>query len=152
MNNESILGCFVSGPTINFDATPAEEIQADEQGALFRSYIWGEKGIDNLFKKLKSQDYGKDMKLILFQFYIKPHPIELENIKEVESYRKKECSIGLSVIINNDNFFNKTEFERYEFLKITILHRLDLLENVVLKKKLDTKIELLRFNVLKLFK
>lgn len=151
MNNESILGCFVSGPTISFDATSAEEIQADEQGALFRSYIWGEKGIDNLFKKLKSQDYGNDLKLILFQFYINPHPIELENIEEVESYRKKERSIGLSVIVNNDNFFNKTEFERYEFLKKSILHKLDLLKNVVLQKKLDTKIELLRFNLLRLF-
>lgn len=84
---------------------------------LFRSYIWGEKGIDNLFKKLKSQDYGNGLKLILLQFYINPHPIELDHIEEVESYRKNERSIGLSIIVNNQNFFNRTELERSQFLK-----------------------------------
>jgi len=150
MNDESILGCFVSGPTISFDATPAEEIEADKQGVLFRSYIWGEKGIDNLFKKLKSQDYGNVLKLILFQFYINPHPIELDHIEEVESYRKNERSIGLSIIVNNQNFFNRTELERYQFLEKTILSRLDSLKNIVIQKKLDTKMELLKCDFLKL--
>jgi len=133
MSDENyILGCFASTN------------MGDEQGALFRTYIWGEKGIGETLKKLNYRNYGKDMKRILFQFYVNPIPYELNNLKEIENYRKKEKSIGIPIIVNEGNFFNKSEPERVYFIKASILQKLDLLSEVVKKKKLDTNIESLK--------
>lgn len=140
MSDESyILGCFASTN------------MGDEQGALFRTYIWGEKGIGETLKKLSYENYGKDMKRILFQFYVNPIPYELQNLKEIENYRKKEKSIGIPIIVNEENFFSKSESERVNFIKISILQKLDLLSEVVKKKKLDTNIESLKTDFQGLF-
>ena len=88
--------------------------------------------------------------MILFQFYVNPIPYMLESLKEIEGYRKKEKSIGIPIIITDDNFFNRTEAERYRFLKESMLKKLDLLAEVIKKKKLDTNIELLKANLEKL--
>ena len=89
-------------------------------------------------------DYGNDLVLILFQFYINPIPFELNNIKEIDNYRKKEKSIAIPIIINNDNFFNKSEDQQFLFLKQIILGKIDLLKDVVRSKKLDTNIDKLK--------
>jgi macrodomain Ter protein organizer (MatP/YcbG family) len=65
-------------------------------------------------------------------------------LKEIEPYRAKEKSIGIPIIVNHNNFFNKSEEERYCFLKQSILQKIDLLAEVVKKKKLDTNMERLR--------
>lgn len=88
---------------------------------MFTSYIWGEKGISNALKKLKYEDYGKDVKLILFPFYVNPIPHLEENLKEIENYRKNEKSIEIPIIVTNENFFAKSEKERYGFLRMSIL-------------------------------
>ena len=137
MENENILGCFVSS------------MMGEVNGSIFRDYIWGDKGICKTLKQLKSKDYGQDLLLILFQFYVNPIPYLLQNLKEIENYRKKEKSIGIPIIINDDNFFCKTEDEKYEFLKKSILYKLDILENVIVKKKLDTKLNLLKSDLIK---
>mgnify|MGYP000919722770 CR=1 FL=1 len=145
MNNETnIFGCFVSGPSLKFDDDQKTKDFASETGKLFRSYIWGEKGICNIIKKLNHVDYGNDLVLILFQFYINPIPFELNNIKEIDNYRKKEKSIAIPIIINNDNFFNKSEDQQFLFLKQIILGKIDLLKDVVRSKKLDTNIDKLK--------
>src|ERR1700722_9533620 len=142
--NENILGCYVSITLGKYDDDQKAKDLASEQGELFRAYIWGEKGICDTLKKLKHQDYGKDLILILFQFYVNPISIQLENLKEIERYRKKEKSIGIPVIVNNENFFNKSEEARHAFLKQSIFRKLDLLTEIVKKKKFDTKIDLLK--------
>ncbi|MDD5138976.1 MAG: hypothetical protein PHY43_01805 [Verrucomicrobiales bacterium] len=150
MNDENnIFGCFISYPSLYHDATQQMKTLAKEQGDLFRTYIWGEKGICDNLKKLKNEDYGKDLVLALFQFYVNPIPYELQNLKDIESYRKKEKSIGIPIIVNNENFFRKSEEERYDFLKQTILQKLDLLAAVVKRRKLDTKIKLLKSDLQK---
>lgn len=157
-DKENILGCFTSGPAIIYDANKTEKEREIEQedkskmGALFRSYIRGEEGIYNILKKLKNKDYGEDLKLILFQFYINPIPYELEHLKEIENYRKSEKAIGIPIIVNDENFFSKSEVERYDFLRESILQKLDLLAEVVKKKKLDTNIELLKSDLKNIFK
>ncbi|MFM2375225.1 MAG: hypothetical protein RLZZ165_322, partial [Bacteroidota bacterium] len=65
-------------------------------------------------------------------------------------YRAKEKAIGIPIVINDKNFFSKTEEERYSFLKQSILQKLDLLAEVVKKKKLDTKMDLLKADLQKL--
>lgn len=97
--NNEILGCFVSCQSTLYDENKSEIERIKEQKIineeckLFRSYIWGESGINNILKKLKHKNYGKDIELILLEFYIKPAPYLLQNLKEVSSYRKKEKSI-----------------------------------------------------------
>lgn len=155
---DKFLGCFTSGPAIIYDANKTEKERSIEQegkskiGELFRGYIYGERGISNILKKLKNKDYGEDMAIILFQFYINPIPYELEHLKEIESYRIKEKSIGIPIIVNDENFFSKSESERYDFLRESILQKLDLLAKVVKKKKLDTNTELLKSDLKNIFK
>ena len=102
--NDNILGSFVSITNPYSDATQEEKETAFEQGELFRLYIWGGKGICDKLKKLHHVNYGKDIKLVLFQFYVNPISFELEHLKEIESYRKKEKSIGIPIIVNEEKF------------------------------------------------
>lgn len=139
-----IFGCYASYPSLMYDATEEQKVKAKNQGDLFCSYIWGEKKNYNMLKRLKFEDYGKDLEFILFQFHIKPIPFELSHLKEIESYRKKEKSIGIPIIVTDENFFSKMEEERYNFLKQSILQKMDLLAEVVKKKKLDTNMEKLK--------
>lgn len=134
----NILGCYVSS------------MNGDDNGDLFRQYIWGEKGICDTLKNLKHKDYGKDMMMILFEFYVNPIPYLEQNLKVIDSYRKNEKSIGLRIVVNDKNFFSKSEEGRYSFLKQSIFQKLDLLEEVVKKKKLDTKMDLLKSDLEKL--
>ncbi|MBK7705862.1 MAG: hypothetical protein IPJ30_08795 [Acidobacteria bacterium] len=55
------------------------------------------------------------MELALFQFHVKPTSTELLKTKEIEPYRIKEKSIGIPIIVNDENFFSKSETERFEF-------------------------------------
>lgn len=143
-DDKNIFGCFVSYPTLMYDATEEQKTNAKNQGDLFRTYIWGNKGICDTLKKLNSEDYGKDLKLALFQYNINPMPIVKQALKAIEPYRAKEKSIGIPIIVTDENFFSKSEEGRYSFLKQSILQKLDLLAEVVKKKKLDTKMELLK--------
>lgn len=136
---KNILGCFISS---NMD---------DDKGEEFHPYIWGDLGIGELIKKLKSDKYGKDLSLILFQFYVNPIPYMASNIKDIESYRKSEGSIAASIIIDDTNFFLKSESERKTFIMDSMLQKLDLVKGVVTKKKLDTDIDLLKSDLRTIF-
>jgi len=157
-SKDKFLGCFISGPAIIYDANKTEKEREIEQknkseiSELFCSYIWGENGISNTLKKLNKENYGNDMSIILFQFYVKPIPYMLQNLKPIENYRKNEKSIGILIIVNDENFFSKNETERYDFLRESIFQKLDLLAEVVKKKKLDTNVELLKLDVKNIFK
>ena len=98
---------------------------------------------------MNHENYGKDFILALFQFYVKPIPYLQQALKEIEPYFKKEKAIGIPIVINNENFFDKSEQERWSFLKQSILRKLDLLAEVVKKKKLDTDMELLKSDLTK---
>lgn len=149
-DDKNIFGCYVSYPSLMYDATELQKENAKKQGDLFHEYVWGEKGICDTLKKLNQEDYGKDLKLVLFQFYINPIAYELNNIKEIEAYRKNEKSIGIPIVVNEKNFFSQTEEGRHSFLKQSIFQKLDLLAEVIKKKKLDTKMDLLKADLEKL--
>ena len=70
--NDNILGCFLK---VGFDPNLSGQEFMDLANT-FRVYIWGEKGICDTLKKLKHEDYGKDLILVLFQFYVK---LSIEN-------------------------------------------------------------------------
>jgi hypothetical protein len=142
-NKKGILGFFVLGqPSLYSDSEEIKKL-AKKNGKIFRSYLWGENGIDSVLEKLKHENYGKDIELILFEFYINPFEDIIHSLKEIENYRKKEKSIGIPILITDDVFFKLSDKNRYEFLKNSILDKLNLLANTVIQKKLDTKINIL---------
>lgn len=146
-NNKNIFGCFVSYQALSYKSKETEKLKSKEQGDLFRSYIWGEKGISTDLKRINNEDYGKDLMMILFQFYINPIEQELMKLKEIESYRKKEKAIGIPIIVNDENFFNQNEKNRILFLKESIINKILLVEKVVKKRQLDTNIEKLKLDL-----
>lgn len=147
--NTNIFGCYVSVthpyPEVSQEAKDLSLLE----GRLFRTYVWSEKGICDKLKKLKHENYGIDLKLILFQFYVNPLPIEAKNLNEIEVYKKKEKSIAIPIIVNDENFFSKSNEERLSFFKQSFLRKLDLLAEVVKQKKLDTNIDLLKSDLIR---
>ena len=87
MEDMNILAFFLSYPSLPIDASEEASEEAIKRGDEFRTYIWGEKGIDVFLKSLSYVNYGKDLKRILFQFYIMPCDYERIHIKEIEQYR-----------------------------------------------------------------
>lgn len=148
-NDENILGCFISWAANYADEDPATVEHREKKSKLFSTYIWDESGVAESLETLKRSDYGKDLQLALFQFYVLPLLEELAYLKEIERYRPKERSVGIPIIIHDENFFNRSDFERRKFLKEVILEKLDLLAVVVKRNKLDTNIGLLKADVAK---
>ena len=60
------------------------------------------------------------------------------------NYRRKEKSIGIPVILDQENFFKLTETDRQKFFHSTILIRLEFLREKVKRNKLDLDIEKLK--------
>jgi hypothetical protein len=74
---------------------------------LVKKYLWGDNGLKEQLKSLKSQSYGQDFHLILFEVYVKPIPYLRDALKEMGNYRRKEKSIGIPVIL---------EFVKYRYI------------------------------------
>ena len=106
-----------------------------------KTYLWGNNGLKEQLKSLKWQSYGQDFRIILFEFYINPIPDLRNALKEMGNYRRIEKSIGIPVIIDQDNFFNLSEIDRSKFFYSTIMERLTLLKEKVKRNKLDLDIE-----------
>jgi hypothetical protein len=137
MDRDNIFGCFVSVVRGTWEDEQSTKENNAEKGQLFREYIWGLEGICDDLKNLKKYDYGDGFDLILFQFYVNPISAQLNDMKKIEGYRKKEKSIGVCIFINNENFFSKADDERRCFLKSEILNRVDLVCELAKKKKLN---------------
>ncbi|GGG50783.1 hypothetical protein [Bizionia arctica] len=137
---DNILGFYAS---FNFGETDSE---------LIRSYLWSENGLKNKLNFLKWQDFGTDLKLILFEFYVRPIPYERKNIKPIGSFRRKEQSVGIPIILDDQNFFRLKENERQLYFKNTILEKLELLTEKIKRNKLDTNISELKSKVEKTLK
>ena len=117
---------------------------------LVKKYLWGDNGLKEKLKGLKWQEFGQDFHIILFEIYVKPIPYLRDALKEMGNYRRKEKSIGIPVILDQENFFKLTEIDRHKFFHSTILKRLELLKEKVKANKLDLDIERLKTEVDKL--
>jgi hypothetical protein len=100
----------------------------DNDEELVKTYLWGDNGLKDKLKSLKWQEYGQDVHLILFQFYVKPIQYLRDNLREIENYRRKEKSIGISLIIDEQNFFKLDATDGQVFLKKAILNKLEILK------------------------
>jgi hypothetical protein len=70
-----------------------------------KQLLWGTNGLKEILSEIKWMNYGKDFQIILFEFYVNPIPYERNNIKEIGNYSRKEKSIGLPIILDQDGFF-----------------------------------------------
>ena len=133
--DDNIFGFYAS---FNFGEIDSE---------LIKSYVWGEKGLKNKLIHLKWKNFGTDLKLILFEIYVRPIPYARKNIKPIGSYRRKEQSVGIPIILDDQNFFELNENDRQLFFKNTILEKLELLADKIKRNKLDTNISKLKEKV-----
>lgn len=141
---DNIFNCYISISLGTFGITTKEEKSVlENQGKVFRSYIFGENGLCNRLKSLCKTIYGHDLDSILLMFYVNPTDLYKMNLREIERYRKKERGIRIPIIIDESNFFNKSIQDRNIYMKETLLFRLNLLRKVVLSNKLDTNVDLL---------
>jgi len=62
--HSNILGCFISISSGEFGDSGEVKNLKKKEGELFKSYIWGEKGISDILKKLNHQDYGQVEKAV----------------------------------------------------------------------------------------
>lgn len=108
---------------------------------LVKDYLWGNEGLKEKLKALKWQTYGQYFHLILFEIYVNPIPTYREALKEMGSYRRKEKSIGIPIILDQNNFFGLNERDRQKFFQSTILKRLELLKEKIKRNKLDLEIQ-----------
>ena len=125
----------------------ASFITGDSDADAFRAYLWADNGLKARLGSLQWMSYGKDLRLLLFQFYVRPIPFERGHLREIENYRPKEKSIGIPVVIDDDNFFRLPESQRLEFFTHIILKKLDLVSQKVKRNGLDCDIAKLKVDV-----
>jgi hypothetical protein len=66
------------------------------------------------------------------------------------SYRSKQKSIVIPVILDQENFFKPNETDRHKFFHSTILKRLEMIKEKVKRNKLDLDIEKLKTDTYKI--
>lgn len=140
MEKTSLLGCYLSYPSLMADATQEQENEAMKMGDSFRRILWAEGGLDSVLKPILYEEYGTNLHLILLQFFIGPFDFERNRLRKIEGYRKKEKSISLTFIIEKE-FFSLSDDGRKAFIRESVLSRLSELPSIIKKKKLDTDFE-----------
>lgn len=123
--DEHIIGFFAS---FNAGETDKE---------LVKDYLWSDSGLKNKLAYLKWKNYGQGLQIILFQVYVKPIPYLKKKLREIENYRPKEKSIGIPIILDNENFFKLSETDQQQFFVESIVEKLGLVELKVKENKLD---------------
>lgn len=138
---DELLGCYVSAST-NANLSKEEQELAFAKGREFRKYIWGNNALTSLFKDIKAELYGQDIKLILLEFYLNPLPQQSQYLENGFSYKRKEKAIGVPIRID-ENFFNKNMNDRFKYLKNIICIKMESLKLFISAKNLDTRIDLI---------
>ncbi len=152
-----ILGLSVSTSLLAYEKDNKIIEYRAEMADQFRAYAYGNDsqiGLNKILKKVDG-DYSTDLDLILFFFKVNPAANEPQDRKDVDNYRPKEKSIAAWIIINEDNFFNKSPSERNTFVNNEIINRLEQIEKRFKNGKVnvdmdhlikDTKLTLNKYN------
>lgn len=143
MKKDKIIGFFVSYQSLIAGFTESEKEKVETQGKSFENYIWHDSdSLDRRLENIVFSDFGFDLELILFEFYINPLECEKKyHKKEIGNYDKNEKSVGIPVFVTDESFFDKSDDEKRKFLNKVIIDRLILLKEMVKKKKLDTDVD-----------
>lgn len=122
-----------------------------DSGVHFAEYIWGENGYEILLKEILLKYYGKDLRLLLIQYYVEEDykPDWSPDKPRLSNYSNKNKDIAVAFSVNKDKFHNVGEQERRQFIVETTLQAVDLVEARLGKRKLDINFKRLREDVVK---
>jgi hypothetical protein len=123
----------------------------EKQKEIIKEYFWGKNGLSSKLAKLKRKDYGIDVEIILFQFYINPIPYLRNNLKEIANFKRKEKSFRIPVILNFGKFNRLADKEKELFMRKTLLNKLDLLYVRKNRNNFDLNIDKLKHDIELLF-
>lgn len=122
----------------------------------FIAYAYGNDsqiGLHKILDKIDG-DYSTDLDLILFFFKVNPTENEPPK-KDLDYYRPKGKAMTAWIIINGDNFFNRSASQQNTFVNNEILDRLEQIKQPFSKGKVivdmdrliqDTKLILKEYN------
>lgn len=117
---------------------------------MFTPYIWQEHGLGTLFeKRFLNNDYGSDLKLLLIMFYVEgKFEINGPELPKVSNYSKKNKNIRVAITARPEQFHNKNEFERREFIVDSTINAIKLVRDKVAKKRLNINFDELISNLI----
>ena len=102
-------------------------------------HLWGSNGLAEVMKELRYSEYGKDLQLILIEYYIEgtiPTPIPTDLV--VGRFHPKDKSIGVVVPATRDMFDSGRYAGPRQFLADTTLAAVAAVAAKYSKKRYDT--------------
>lgn len=127
-------------------------IGGDRADSLFSPHLFGERGFKTyLLKTLSQGKYGKDLELILIQYYLegKSLPDNSPHEPRLANYSSKNKDIAIAFSVTRDKFYNVSNIKRRQFIVDTTLQAIDMVKGRLGKRKLDIDFETLRKDVKK---
>jgi hypothetical protein len=119
-----------------------------DSGDVFSPYIWGNLGFTRVLEKYLSCGYGRDLELLLVQYYVEGiYDINAPENPRQSNYSKKNKDIAVAFSVTKENFHNVGERERRQFIVDTALQAIDLVEGRLGKRKLDIDFKRLKEDV-----
>lgn len=105
---------------------------------LFTPYVWGELGFDSFLKKTMTRKSYGDVKLILIRLYVEgKFEIGIPDTIQVGRYSSKTQDISVDVPVRREDFHDKTDHERKQFILSSTEKAIMLVYERTAKKKLD---------------
>lgn len=110
---------------------------------MFAPFIWKEHGLGSLLDKfLSSEHFENNLKLILIKFYVQgKFGINGPEGIKVGKYSNKKREIHVEISVTPENFHNKDEFGRREFVLDNTLNAVKLVKEKLKKRKLDLEFD-----------
>jgi hypothetical protein len=110
---------------------------------MFTPYIWQEHGLATLFENTYSnKSYGPDLKLLLIMYYVEgKFDINGPWFPKVSNYSSKNKNINVAFTVKPEQFHNRNEFERREFVLDSTINAVKLVKDKLQKRNLDIKFD-----------
>lgn len=100
--------------------------------------LWRENGLAILVKQLEGNDYGKNLKLILFRFHVEGTlPLPIQEFISLQRYSKKEKAISIIIPVHKREFDISDNFKNRKLITDKTLDGLDKVRQRLEKKFKD---------------
>jgi hypothetical protein len=109
----------------------------DKVSELIAPLIWGREGILSLLESVSKKDYGRDLELVLIQYYVEGEfPVHGPEEMKVGRYSSKEKNIAVAITVHKHNFHNLERNDRKDFVSKTSLDAFEAVAKKLSKRKL----------------
>jgi hypothetical protein len=117
---------------------------------MFTPYIWEEHGFDSVLKnKFLKANYGPDLNLLLIMYYVEgKFDINGPEFLKVSNYSHKNKNISVAIMVRSEQFHNRNEFERREFIIDSTIKAIDQVRAKLEKKKLNIRFDELMSDII----